>query len=167
MKRKTISLADFHLYNSKIEYLIKLVIWIISWIGGIYVTRFEIDGTNSTFFVFSLSLLMEFAPQILDKKRLATRIVHSVFCFMIVAILLLSSLGLFANEYNITYYCVMFVLSCAIEIFMIADCVMLWVGQPESNTPNNPPTNESADITIMLKKFEENSKTGNLGNLKQ
>ena len=61
--KKTVS--EIHLYENKIESLIKVVIWIISWIGGILVLLGDENKEvlGSAYFIYMLSLLMEFVPK--------------------------------------------------------------------------------------------------------
>ena len=61
---------EIHLYNNKIEMLIKLIILIISWMGGVLVLKDSKEGLGSAYFIFTLSLLMEVIPQINKKMNL-------------------------------------------------------------------------------------------------
>lgn len=63
-------IKEIHLYKNKVEALIKVLIWIVSWIGGILVLlgTENKDVLGSAYLIYTLSLLMEFAPRIYEKK---------------------------------------------------------------------------------------------------
>ena len=97
-------LSDFHLYSDKQEYIIKLGIWWLSWGGGINVLQNKTEGIASAFFVFSLSLLMEFAQKIKYKEEDVSGILHTLFCGMIFVVSVLSGLMLPEGSYSETYH---------------------------------------------------------------
>ena len=161
------TLYELHLYKGKIEYLIKFLIWVACWIIGICVARSNADNIGSAYFVFALALLMEFAFQIKEKKALVSRIFHTLFCFAMVAILIISVLSIFLSQYNETYDSIMFPLSICLMVYMAIDCLILWIGRDEEDKDaleNNSSADELAKI--LLEKFNENLNGGNLGNLK-
>lgn len=161
------TLCELHLYKGKIEYLIKFLIWAACWIIGICVARCNGDNIGSAYFVFALALLMEFTFQIKEKTALVSRIFHTLFCFAMVAILIISVLSIFLSQYNETYDAIMFPLSIGLMVYMAIDCLILWVSrdvEDEDNLEKNLSTDELAKI--LVDKFNENLNGGNLGNLK-
>ena len=88
--KKTVS--EIHLYENKIESLIKVVIWIISWIGGILVLLGDENKEvlGSAYFIYMLSLLMEFVPKIYDKTQFWSKFLHTLLCFIMSIVCLLS-----------------------------------------------------------------------------
>lgn len=163
MKLKTI-FKELHLYNGKIEYLIKLLIWVLCWIGGVYVMKDKTEGVGSAYFIFSLALLMEFAPKIAGKKENVARILHSLFCFMISAILVMSALILF-NKNNETYHNIMYILSIIVMGYLIIDCSILWICMDEENNANQEELKKDVSTEERIQKFNEALMTGNLGDL--
>ncbi len=122
-------LNEIHLYTNKVESLVKSVIWAISWIGGI-MTIYDIQdkrALGSAYFIFSLSLLMEFVDKIKEKKRILSRIIHTLFCAMMVIILLISMMSLLGvSEFEYQYEA-MFIISVIIMVLILLDSVIVWV----------------------------------------
>jgi len=130
MERIKKVLREVHLYTNKIEMLIKIIIWGISWIGGILVLQSSTDkkSIGSAYLIFALSLLMEFAIKIKDKNDIFSKIIHTIFCCIMIAILFMAFGILLGMEFQQYYYDVMFGLSAIIMIFMFLDFLIFWVG---------------------------------------
>jgi len=159
------ALNGMHLYSDKMEYLIKLMIWVVSWIGGIHVLRGKTDGVSSAYFIFSLSLLMEFAQKIKGKRDRFSIVVHTLFCFAIVAMLLLSVFLLLDNSYNSGIHCIMHIISIVILCFMAIDCSILWFSKdPDDDSPsvsNQKPDTSAEEVTAFTQRLMK----GNLGDI--
>lgn len=167
MKRQDNTLNEMHLYTNKMEYLIKLLIWVLSWIGGIYVLRHKTEGVSSAFFVFSLSLLMEFAPKIKGKRRLFTRIIYTVFCFGISAVLVMAALLLLDNNYDPLIHTAMTRISVVILALMILDCLILWFSKDTDNNTTGQVENDSRAAQASVEEFNQRLVSGNLGNINE
>ncbi len=154
--------SEMHLYSGKMEYIIKLLVWIICWIGGIYVVKDLNVGVGSAYFIFSLALLMEFTPRIHGKNELVTRILLSLFCFAIGSILVISAIILFTAEYNENLHTTMFIISICVMAYMLLDCFILCVSK-EDNISDIENSSENNDDRVQ--KFNENLNTGNLGSI--
>lgn len=132
-KGKTV-IQEMHLYSNKIEALIKDSIWIISWIGGIFILQNATDKRTlgGSYFIFSLSLLMEFAYQINGKSYFRSKLFHTLFCGSISMIMFMAVGLLVGVRGNNLYYSIMFGLSIAVIAYIILDCILLWLGKEES-----------------------------------
>lgn len=146
------------------EYLIKLVIWWVSWMGGVAVLFGESNGISSTFLVFSLSILMEFAPKIKGKKHIVSRIIHGLFCASELVVFLSSMYFLLENSYNTKWHSIMNGVTLSTLIYMTIDFVLLWVIN-ESCIDNVVPPVE--DIRPESEIFNKSLQSGALGNLKK
>lgn len=161
--KKTIK--EIHLYENKIESLIKVVIWIISWIGGILVLlgteNKEILG--SAYFIYMLSLLMEFVPKIDGKTQFWSKLLHTLLCFMMSIVCLLSVGILFGVALPDLGYTVMSVLTIIVIVYMVVDSFVLWL-EPENSLVevNN---NSDRELGSQELKFSERLLEGNLGNI--
>lgn len=161
-------ITEIHLYENKIEALIKIVIWIISWIGGIL----ALLGTDekrvlgSAYFIYMLSLLMEFAPKIYKKTEFWSKFLHTIFCFAMSIVCLLSIGILFGASLPNIFFNIMLGLTIFIIVYMIIDLFILWVGTERNITcvVNN---NADKDLDKQKIKFEERLSEGYLGNIKE
>lgn len=158
-------ISDTHIYQNKLEYFIKLLIWWICWLGGVWVLQAAQTGAGSAFFVFSLSQLMEFAPQILNKKYTGSCLFHGLFCIIITTVLLISIALLFGKEHTPECHKTMHGLSLASLIYMSIDWFMLLVWPTQDNGTNSHAENVSG--TTVIDKFEESLHSGSLGNVKK
>lgn len=168
MKKAEKVIAEIHLYKNKIEALIKVLIWIISWIGGILVLlgteNKEVLG--SAYLVYTLSLLMEFVPGIYEKTQFLSRLIHTALCFILSLVCAFSVSILLGVSLANTYYSVMFDLIVCVIIFMVLDTFFLWVIPEKVDT-------SIGDGEIDKKKFDEEQKfedslyNGNLGRIKE
>lgn len=165
MKRQENTLNEMHLYTNKMEYLIKLLIWVLSWIGGIYVLRDKTEGVSSAFFIFSLSLLMEFAPKIKGKRCLFTRITYTVFCFAISAVLVMAALLLLDDNYDPSIHIAMTWISVVVLTLMILDCLILWFSKDTDNDTTARGENGSQAAQASVEEFNQRLVSGNLGNI--
>lgn len=160
---------DVHLYKNKIEYLVKITIWWISWIGGINATSSHIDGLSGACFIFALSLLMEFGAQIVKKHMLLSRILHTTYCLAVVAILLLSATNLFASNCDTDYSMILYNISLGVMIYMSIDVFVLWISPGDNSTENEKSNVDEEKLKMIeetLKVFEEKLNAGNIGNVK-
>lgn len=158
-------ISEIHLYNNKIEALIKVIIWIISWIGGIFVL---LDTENkevlcSAYFIYMLSLLMEFVPKIHRMKEFGSRIIHSIFCFIMAIIFLLAVGVLFGVSLPETGYDIMLNLTTVVIVYMAIDVFVLWL-EPE-NKPLDIKSNDIDSIFESRETFSERLSNGNLGDI--
>lgn len=164
MRQITKTLSEIHLYNGKLEYFIKLIIWAVCWIGGVGILRNSTDGVGSAYFIFSLALLMEFAPRIQEKKELASKIAHSVFCFASGTMLILATLMLLSAEYNNQSHNIMYAISLIIMVYMLIDCIILWISKESDDIPTKP-NSIGQNSNNQIQKFNQNLTTGKLGNI--
>ncbi|MBQ7501032.1 MAG: hypothetical protein IJT91_09075 [Clostridia bacterium] len=163
-------LKELHLYNSKQEYFIKFLIWTISWIGGIYVIKDESLGVGSAFFIFSITLLMEFSSRINGKKERIVQVIYTLLCFAMGAMLFLSAIILFSAEYIKVCHRIMYVISLIILIYMFVDCFVLWISNEVHPISDNN-TNDKIDDNIdendeRVEVFNSTLVKGNLGDIK-
>lgn len=165
MGKKKEIISDMHLYKNKIESLIKVIIWIISWIGGILVLlkadNKEVLG--SAYFIYMLSLLMEFVPKINSKVQFYSRLLHTVLCFMMTCVFLLSACIVYGVKLHNYWYVVMFILTISIIIYMIGDSFILWLEPKPSYIENNDDLERTE--SAQEKKFNDRLLKGNLGNI--
>lgn len=169
MKRIRKILKEVHLYTNKIEMLIKFIIWGISWIGGILVLQSTQDkkAVGSAYLIFALSLLMEFAAKIKDKKDIFSKIIHTIFCSMMVGILFMAVMILFGMKLEECYYDVMFGLSVAIMIFMSLDFLIFWLGTEYINEVVDIQQKEIKPVYNERELFKSHLYNGNLGNIEK
>lgn len=164
MKKVKKIIIEVHLYTNKVEALIKTVIWIISWIGGILVLLNTTDKNvlGSAYFIYTLSLLMEFVPKIYGKTESWSRFLHTVFCFTISIVLVLASAILFGATLPNGFFTLMLVLTCLVIAYMVIDTFTLWMGL-DQGVKNIEEKNDSKNL--IESKFEEMLIRGNLGNI--
>lgn len=157
-------IIEVHLYTNKIEALIKTVIWIISWIGGILVLLDTTDKNvlGSAYFIYTLSLLMEFVPKIYGKAEPWSRFLHTVFCFTIAIVCVLAAAILFGATLSNGFFTLMLVLTCFVIAYMVIDTFALWM-ELDRGVKNMEEKNNSKDL--VESKFEEKLISGNLGNI--
>lgn len=157
---------EVHLYTNKIEALIKTVIWIISWIGGILVLLNTTDKhpLGSAYFIYTLSLLMEFVPKIYGKVEPWGRFLHTVFCFTIAIVCILAVAILFGATLPNGFFTLMWGLTCFVIVYMVIDTFLLWMElDPDVKNMEEENNNEG----LIKSKFEEMLIGGNLGNIEK
>lgn len=167
-RTKTV-IQEIYLYSNKLEALVKDAIWIISWIGGILILQDATDKKTlgGSYFIFSLSLLMEFAPQINGKKHFWSKILHTLFCGSILVIMLMAIGLLVEVKDNGTYGDTMFFLSKLSMGYIVINFILSWLGE-EANTENvSLAANEaqSSSDALAIQKYEESLNGGKLGHI--
>lgn len=168
---------DLHLYKNKMEMIIKVLAWGISWIGGIVAVLNvqEKNPLNSAYFIFALSLLIEFAPMIKEKQEFISRIAHTLFCGLMLVLLFMATVPLIANKtLESKYYNVMFGITVAILVYMVVDLIVLWVS-PENidfvpnasviNTEDLEDYKEDNRNLACKEEFQNKLRGGNLGDI--
>lgn len=161
----TETLSEIHIYHNKLEYFIKLLIWWVCWLGGVWVLWTSAEGVASAFFVFALSQLMEFSPKILNKKHFWSRLCHGLFCVIITIVLLISMALLFIKEYNVACHRAMNLLSLITLIYMSLDCFILLMEDEKDNDTNYKAEPASDDVAVD--KFQESLHSGPLGSVEK
>ena len=154
-------LYDVHLYHNKLESMIKTVIWVISWVGGILTINDSNIGTASAYFLFSLALLMEFAEKIKRKKERVAIIFHAVFCIINATLLIMAFCVFVLDSVRID---IMFRLSIFLVIYIVVDCILVWI-IPE-NLPKPTESNDKKQRKETIESFNESLTSGLLGNIK-
>lgn len=163
-------IQEMHLYPNKIEALIKDSIWIISWIGGILILQNTTDKRTlgGSYFIFSLSLLMEFASQINEKTYFRSKLLHTLFCGSISFIMFMAVGLLVGVKSNSVYLNIMFGLSIAVIVYIFLNLILLWLGKEENNedikeirTDNNTDSNYLAVQQFQLSLID--GKLGRIG----
>lgn len=156
------AISEIHLYENKVESLIKVGIYSISWIGGILgIKNSEVLG--NAYFIYMLSLLMDFVPKIYMKTRLCSRVLHTVLCLILLLVCLLSMsilLGVVLPDFG---YTVMSKLTLAVMIYMWIDLLVLWM-EPEKNlgnVENKGKSNSESQEYIFFERLSD----GNLGDI--
>lgn len=157
-------ISDIHIYDGKLEYFIKLLIWWICWLGGIKVLWGKSEGVSSAFFVFALSQLMEFAPKLLNKRYFISKLLHGLFCVLITVVLLISTSLLFDKIYDATSHGIMNVLSLASLAYMSIDWFILLLSRDQDDDDKS--STSSAEV-VLAEKFEKSLHAGSLGNVKK
>lgn len=164
---KTVT-QEMYLYSNKIESLIKDSIWIISWIGGILALQDVADKRTlgGSYFIFSLSLLMEFAPQIKGKSYFRSKLFHTLFCGSILIIMFMAIGLLIGIKGETLYFNIMFALSVAAIGYIVLNLVLLWLGKEYSEdmrvTEDN---NVISSNSLAVQKFQESLNGGKLGHI--
>lgn len=162
-------IQEMHLYSNKIEALIKDSIWIISWIGGILIVQDVIEKRTlgGAYFIFSLSLLMEFAPQIKDKSYFRSKLSHTLFCTSILIIMFMAIGLLVGLEGNHLYFNIMFLLSIVALGYIVLTFFLLWLGKEEDsrNTRVDGTHSVISSNDLAVQKFQESLNGGKLGHI--
>ena len=164
-------LDEIHLYTNKLELLIKDIIWGLSWICGIYAIHNTSDkrALSSSYFIFSLSMLMEFGEKIKKKEHWASRLIDGIFCVAIIEVLLLAAVYLFGAPGIKNHFDIMYKTTFGIMCFMGIDFVIAWI-EPNiefdiKKVDDKKSTNEIKDIQLA-NIFRQKLLSGNLGNVK-
>lgn len=158
--------SEIHLYENKIEALIKVLIWIISCIGGIVVLLGEKNKEvlGSAYFIYTLSLLMEFAPKIYGKTEFWSKFLHTLFCFAMSIVCLLSLGTLLGVSLSDTNYEIMLLLIFFIIAYMVIDLFILWL-EPDSSLMNYKDSHICEEMDKQQLMFSQRLTEGNLGNI--
>lgn len=104
-KRKKISVLVrglyLYSYRSFEENLVRGIAWITSWIIGIAIVQTtDIQAKGGAYFIYAFSMLLEFVPE-KNKPRGVPRVVHGLFCFILIIMFFLSVAISFGNNYLI------------------------------------------------------------------
>lgn len=165
------AIDDIHLYNDKGEYLIRLILWLFSWGGGVYACERVQTSVGSVYLFFSVSLLTEFIPIISrsgDRNRLLlSRLIRTLFLFLLVVMALLSFIVFFGDEYNTQVHSWLKSLTITSLAFMGLDCFLLYVFKTDVDSaditvPQYQELAEANDVLIRI--FWQRLNEGNLGN---
>lgn len=162
LKNKLVLYAqEFHLYTSKSEIMLRLIVWGLSWVFGILslFIKDKIQDSGYSFFIFSLTVLLEFAPQIHSKKRLFGRIIHVIFCLSMIFLLFISSISIFTTFKDETWYYLMLVISVLPILYLVIGFLALWLNGDGEEQPSSDYDQE------LIKIYMRNSKQGALGNV--
>lgn len=156
-------------YPNKTESVIKISIVIASWLGGILVLKLEkvTEGIGSAYFLFSLSVLMEFVEKCRNKNNGLARFLLSIFIALALGILgfaFLLILGAPLSPNNIN---TMFRLSEVITICLLVNLFIAW--NTKELDLHNQPTSQSADPQSETERqmFLTNLEGGVLGRIKK
>ena len=166
MKNTEGVVEEVHLYTNKMEAGIKVLIWIVSWAGGIFALSGIQDKTmlGSAYLFYSLSLLMEFVPRINAKIQFWNKLRHSIFCFLIGVVCVISIMILSGAPLSDYYYQVLSWLARGIIAYMAIDTFILWIKNENVVRINEKIEEEVSDAEM---KFEKKLLTGNLGNISE
>lgn len=89
-----------HLYRTKAEAVFKAIIITISWVGGVHFSNLtDMEAIGTSFYLFSLSLIMEYIVGLLTAKRAISRIFPFVICFSSVLAFIWSTAILLGNPF--------------------------------------------------------------------
>ena len=161
-------IQEMHLYSDKIEALIKDSIWIISWIGGIFIVQDVTDKRTlgGAYFIFSLSLLMEFAPQIKGKSYFRSKLFHTLFCGSILSIMFMAIGLLVGIKGDKLYFNIMFALSIAAIGYIILTLFLLWLGKEDTKDTRVAESHSAISSSdLAVQKFQESLNGGKLGRI--
>lgn len=173
MKKIELIINESHLYPDKSQTLIKDIIWAILWIGGILSLKdadIENRVLSSAYFIFSLSLLMEFFSTIITKKvYVLSKVIHALFCLDIIGMLLISISILICGLNDANLNTIMFVLSIIVMVFLFIDFLVFCFYEPSFEFTENDDNIDETYSEEEKKKIEllkKNSQNGVLGNSK-
>ena len=153
---------NYYLYTDDLESVIKTCIWIFSAIGGIWTQQFaDAQARGGAFFIFALSLMMEFAPKLKEKFGVVARIVHLIFLTAIIVILSFSFALLFGA--TLPKYCdnLLNFLLVAVIAFISINCIGCCLGIIElfnkSPAPKDP-VRDMDSVSQEVVNFNEKAK---------
>lgn len=158
------TISEIHLYENKIESLIKIVIWIISWIGGILVLLETEDKKvlGSAYFIYMLSLLMEFVPKIYGKTQFWSKFLHTLLCFMMSVVCLLAVGILCGVQLPDWGYTIMSILTIMVIVYMVVDSFVLWL-EPINSLNEEKSCGSDCNLDSQESIFIKRLLEGNLG----
>lgn len=93
IREKKYWIDDLHLYDGTIEEIIRLVCWIVSWMGGILVSNSISTEGNiiaCAYFIYSFSFLVDFVKCLQKKKRSISRIVYTAEIIILIVVICLA-----------------------------------------------------------------------------
>lgn len=162
-------LKDIHFYGA-VESIIKVPIWWVAWLGGIK----SVNESNpndrivlgGAFLFFSLALLMEFVE--LRREYLLGRIIHTVFC-LVVVIILLGGVNLLFCKNDFVSVGTLHLLSLGILIYLTLDLILHnFIGTYNINEViKTPDLHQSFEDKQALEMFNRNATQGNLGSAEE
>lgn len=124
---KTVRELYLYPYRSKEENLIRSCTWMVSWIIGVAIPSASSQQVlGGAYFIFALSLLLEFVPE--RKKFPITRCLHGIFCFLLTVMLLDSIVLSFKSKFtdeDLKKGVIQFLIHCPTIIRWIVFCIML------------------------------------------
>lgn len=158
------TIKDCHFYPYKNEALIKDIIWIVAAAGGIIVPFcFNNEAPmGAAYFLFSLSLLMEFIPKI-SSASLTGRLFRGIFCAFAIIVFLFSIIMILAQTNLFSNF--LFYLCLAIILYFLIDIGIALFAPNEAFDNSTNVQNGQQMIEKQLAIFMENIQKGNLGNI--
>lgn len=165
MGKMQLVLNEMHLYHNKVESLVKSAFWVISWVGTIL--SHKNDGfkiLNGSYFILSLSLLMEFVPQIKEKKYFLSRMIHTIFCVILILVFIVSCGSLMGLEVSKCWPNTIYILTMAAIIFVCIDVVVLWITKDVVAVSDDNST-KSLETEEYIRMYQESLKNGKLGSI--
>lgn len=141
---------NYYLYTDDLESVIKTCIWIFSAIGGIWTQQFvDARARGGAFFIFALSLMMEFAPKLKEKSGVVARIVHLVFLTAIIVMLSFSFALLFGA--TLPKYCddLLNFLLIVVIVFISVNCIGCCLGIIELFNKNSESKGPMKDVVSV------------------
>lgn len=168
MKKVEKVLQEVHLYKTRKDMIAKVLYWIVSWLGGIAVLldATETSALGSGYFLYSLALIMEFAFQIDDKTEIWSRILHTVFLFMISIVFLFSVGILLGVSVSASGYVTMKVLTYCIMGYMIIDLILFLI-MDDGRNAREKEEKVMEEIPEQQAMFEERLYEGSLGRIEK
>ena len=156
-------IKELHFYSEKKETIIKDIIWITAASGGIIVPFFFDSNASmgAAYFLFSLSLLVEFVPKISNVDSLGGRLFRGTFCAFQIVIFIFSIIMILGKTNLFSYF--LLVLCIFIIFFLILD-MGIALFAPNNKFEDQPSESNTVNATPMeIKIFLENLKKGSLG----
>lgn len=159
-------LDETHLYENKVEILLRWIFWSFSWTVGINSVHSASDkkAVASAYFIFAVSIMMEFIVRCAHKQTLAGRLISFFFMLSTGIMLLLSASALVGNPVFSASYDVMYFILLGVVFYITFDFASVWLlTDKETRQPVNvvqKTDNQEANT------FNEKLHTGRLGNVK-
>lgn len=167
VKKTRVDLFELHVFQDKQKYLIKLIFWIFSWVGGIYVLNDKSDGVGSAYLLFSLSLLLDFAPLVTNKNSgFVIRLIHVILFFIVFGVFFLSAIILFTGVYKTIIHRIMFILTIIIMVFVFIDFFILSCSQGKNNSHQINDGSNHNNYEAEITEFNKCLYNGNLGSIR-
>lgn len=156
--------SNYYLYTDDLESVIKTCIWWVSAIGGIWTQQFaDARARGGAFFIFALSLMMEFAPKLKEKSGFVARAVHLVFLIAIIVILSLSFAFLFGAKLPDKCDDLLTLLLIVVIAFISVNCIGCCLGiielfdkssKPKGNGSENDVASIPQEVIVFNEKAE-------------
>lgn len=158
---------EFHLYSNKTESIIKGVIWIFLWLSGVISILKSLENNISdnasviatAYFMFSLSMMMEFFNTIISrKKKIMSKLFHGFFATLLISTLVLSGIIIFTPVKCIAILNILYYISISTILCISLDVILTLFFDTVS-------VHDIDKNNIEVQKMATNSKTGSLGNI--